>query len=246
MIGIYKITEKNNPTMFYIGKSNDIERRFYEHKYKTYEQSRIPFDGYIKEKGIDAFNYEILEECLVEELNQKEKYWTDKLQATSSGNIFDGGLRDVVGNNNPNAKLTEDDVKIIRIAYNNHQKQKEVYEQFKDKITFGSFQRVWQGKSWGHIMPEVFTEDNKQYYIYEQSKGSNSKQAKFTDDEILTMRKRYVNESAKKIYIDYKDKISFQAFQQILWGRYYDNLPIYKKKEKQWINTEPVSTIPQP
>jgi len=37
MIGIYKITEKNNPTMFYIGKSNDIERRFYEHKYKTYE-----------------------------------------------------------------------------------------------------------------------------------------------------------------------------------------------------------------
>jgi hypothetical protein len=60
------------------------------------------------------------------------------------------------------------------------------------------------------------------------------------------MRKRYVNESAKNIYIDYKDKISFQAFQQILWGRYYDNLPIYKKKEKQWINTEPVSTIPQP
>ena len=37
MIGIYKITEKNNPTMFYIGKSNDIERRFCEHKYKTYE-----------------------------------------------------------------------------------------------------------------------------------------------------------------------------------------------------------------
>ena len=114
MIGIYKITEKDNPNNFYIGKSTDIQRRFYEHKQKTYEQSRIPFDGYIKEKGADAFVYEILEECKLEELSLREKYWTDKLNATQSGNVFDGGLRDVVGNNNPNAKLCEEDVQIIR------------------------------------------------------------------------------------------------------------------------------------
>ena len=65
MIGIYKITEINNPNNFYVGKSNDIERRFYEHQTKTYEQSRIPFDRYIKEKGKDAFTYEVLEECLI-------------------------------------------------------------------------------------------------------------------------------------------------------------------------------------
>ena len=41
---------------------------------------------------------------------------------------------------------------------------------------------------------------------------------------------------AKNIYNDYKDRISYQAFQQILWGRYYSELPIYKKKEKKWIN----------
>ena len=51
MIGIYKITEKENPTMFYVGKSNDIERRFKEHIQKSYAQSRIPFDDYISEKG---------------------------------------------------------------------------------------------------------------------------------------------------------------------------------------------------
>lgn len=246
MIGIYKITEKNNPNNFYIGKSTDIQRRFYEHKQKTYEQSRIPFDGYIKEKGVDAFVYEILEECKLEELSLQEKYWTDKLNATQSGNVFDGGLRDVVGNNNPNAKLCEEDVQIIRQAYAQHLKQKEVYEQFKEKISFGSFQRIWQGKSWAHVMPEVFTEENKQYYIFEQSRGSKSSQSKFTDEEIITIRKRYVSEDAKNIYQDYKDKISYQTFQQILWGRYYNNLPIYKKKEKKWINTEPVSTIPQP
>ena len=37
MIGIYKITSKNNPNIFYVGKSNDIERRFKEHIQKTYE-----------------------------------------------------------------------------------------------------------------------------------------------------------------------------------------------------------------
>ena len=71
MIGIYKITEKENPTMFYVGKSNDIERRFKEHIQKSYTQSRIPFDDYISEKGKDAFTYEVLEECSLEEFYLK-------------------------------------------------------------------------------------------------------------------------------------------------------------------------------
>ena len=236
MIGIYKITEKENPNNFYVGKSNDIQRRFYEHQTKTYKQSRIPFDGYIKEKGKNAFIYEILEECELEQLSEKEKYWVEKLEAKKSGNKFDGGLRDVVGAHNPNAKLTEKDVIEIRKAYNNHCKQREVYNKYKNKITFQSFQNLWQGRSWSHIMPEVFTEENKLYYKTEQSKGENSSNAKFTDEEVITIRKRYVNESAKAIYENYKDRISYQAFQQILWGRHYSELPIYKKKEKKWIN----------
>ena len=236
MIGIYKITEKENPTMFYVGKSNDIERRFKEHIQKSYSQSRIPFDDYITKKGKDAFLYEILEECSIEELNIKERYWTDKLQATKSGNKFDGGLTDVVGNNNPKAKLTEQDVIEIRKAYNNHLKQKDVYEKYKNIISFGYFQNLWQGRSWAHIMPEVFTKENKDYYIYENSKGESGNNSTFTNEEVMAIRTRYVNESAKQIYKDYKDRIAFQSFQMVLWGRYYSNLPIYKKKEKRWIN----------
>lgn len=85
-------------------------------------------------------------------------------------------------------------------------------------------------------MPEVFTEENKQYYIYENSRGEAGGGSAFTDEEIIAIRTRYINESAKHIYQDYKDRVAFQSFQMILWGRYYNNLPIYKKKEKQWIN----------
>nr|DAU32029.1 MAG TPA: GIY-YIG nuclease superfamily protein [Caudoviricetes sp.] len=236
MIGIYKITERKNPKNFYIGKSVDIKRRLKEHQRKTYQQTRIPFDKEIQDKGKDAFVYEILEECSKEKLDEREFYWIKQLKAKESGNKFDGGLRDVVGEHNPNAKLTEKDVIKIRKAYQSHLNQKQVYEEYKQKITFQSFQNLWQGRSWTHIMPEVFTESNKRFFRTEASKGERSLNAKFTNEEVLTIRKRYVTEKAKDIYKDYQDRISYQAFQQILWGRYYSNVPIYKKKERKWIN----------
>ena len=57
-----------------------------------------------------------------------------------------------------------------------------------------------------------------------------------SDEEVIQIRKRYVNESAKQIYEDYKNRVSYQTFQAMLWGRSYKALPIYKKKEKKWIN----------
>ena len=83
---------------------------------------------------------------------------------------------------------------------------------------------------------EVFTEENKNYYIYKNSQGQNGKNSNLTDEEVIKIRKRYVKESAREIYEDYKDIMSYQTLQQLLWGRHYSHLPIYKKKEKKWIN----------
>ena len=215
MIGIYKITKIENGKS-YIGKSNNIERRFKEHQTKG-KVSRIPVDEAIEKYGIYALTYEIVEECSLEELNEKEQYWIKYYNTKENGyNCSDGGDAATYGENNGRSKLTEQDVIEIRTAYNNHLKQKDVYENYKDKITFGYFQNLWQGRSWSHIMPEVFTKENKKYYIYENSSGQNGASAKFTDEEVLLIRQRYVNESAKSIYNDYKDRVSFQTLQQIL------------------------------
>lgn len=235
MIGIYKITKKENGKS-YIGQSNNIERRFAEHRTKG-ESSRIPLDIAIQKYGVDAFTYEVLEECSLEQLNEREQYWIQYYQTHITGyNCNIGGEQQSAGSNNGRSKLTESDIIEIRIAYNEHKKQKEVYEKFKDIISFNHFQNIWQGRVWSHIMPEVFTEENKNYYIYEQSKGGNSAGAKFTNEEVIAIRQRYATESAKKIYEDYKDRVAYQTFQQLLWGRSYCDLPIYKKKEKKWIN----------
>ena len=235
MIGIYKITKKENGKC-YIGQSNNIERRFREHLTKG-DKSRIAVDKAIQKYGPAAFTFEILEECSIEQLNERESYWIKYYDAKNKGyNMSDGGSQQSIGSNNGRSKLTEEDVKIIRQAYADHKKQKDIYEQFKNITSWTNFQSVWQGQTWSHIMPEVFTPENKQYYIYENSKGSNSKASILTDEEVLTIRNRYVNESASQIYEDYKDRMKYNTLQQILWGRTYTNLPIYKKKEKKWIN----------
>lgn len=234
MIGIYKITHKITGKS-YIGQSNNIERRFGEHK-TAGSKSRIPVDIAIQKYGADMFLYEILEICGTEELNEKETYWIRLFNTNKTGyNCSEGGDQQSCGENNGRAKLTDQDIIIIRTAYSQHKRQKEVYEQFKDKISFAHFQNIWQGRVWSHIMPEVFTEGNKNYYIYDNSK--QREENKFSPQEILEIRKRYVSENAKTIYQDYKNRIAFQTFQMILWGRYYKDLPIYKKREKKWINT---------
>lgn len=235
VIGIYKITNKNTGKS-YIGQSNDIERRFKEHQIVG-ERSRIPVDVAIQKYGKDSFTYEIVEQCAIEDLNIKEEYWIAYYDTMNNGyNCNPGGNQSSIGENNGRAKLTIDDVYKIRLAYKDHKKQRDVFEEFKDKISFAHFQNVWAGRSWPQVLPEVLTEENKNYYKYENSKGALGSSAKFSNEEVIAIRQRYVNESAQSIYKDYSDRISFQGLQAILWGRAYKDLPLYKKKEKRWIN----------
>ena len=235
MIGIYKIENKLNGKI-YIGQSNNIERRFKEHQTKG-TLSRIPVDIAIQKYGKDNFTYEIIEETSIENLNTAEQFWIKKYNSVEQGyNCSEGGDQQSIGVNNGRAKLTEQDIIKIRQAYNNHKRQKDVYKEYENIISFGNFQSIWQGRTWTHIMPEVFTKENKEYYIYQNSNGSKGASAKFSDEEVIEIRKRYVDESAKQIYEDYKDRVTYQTFQAMLWGRSYKTLPIYKKKEKKWIN----------
>ena len=235
MIGIYKITNNINGKI-YIGQSNNIQRRFSEHQTKG-SISRIPVDIAIQKYGKENFSFEVLEECPVEELNIKETKWITYFNSIENGyNCSLGGDQQSTGSNNGRAILTEDEVKIIRRAYANHLRRKDVYKQFENKISFSTFANIWDGTSWSHIMPEVFTEENKKYYMTESTNGENSYYAKFSNEEVVQLRERYVTENAKDIYSDYKDRCSYNTLQQILWGRTYKNLPIYKKKEKKWIN----------
>lgn len=71
MIGIYKITNKINGKC-YVGQSIHIKKRFQEHIKSKFD---TPLCKAFKKYGIENFDFEIIEECKKQELNEKEIYY---------------------------------------------------------------------------------------------------------------------------------------------------------------------------
>ena len=85
MCGIYKITNQLNGKV-YIGQSNDIQRRWKEHKRPSkFLPSKTKLYEAFKEYGIENFSFEVLEECEEEQLNEKEKYYINKYNSIENG-----------------------------------------------------------------------------------------------------------------------------------------------------------------
>ena len=71
MIGIYKITNTINGKV-YVGQSVDINRRWRQHKNSELD---YPLYKAFKKYGIENFTFEVLEECTITELNERERYY---------------------------------------------------------------------------------------------------------------------------------------------------------------------------
>ena len=71
MIGVYKIT---NPIgEIYIGASKNLQRRFKEYKKSNYKYQRKIFES-VSKYGVENHIFEIIEECSIEKLNERERY----------------------------------------------------------------------------------------------------------------------------------------------------------------------------
>lgn len=72
MIGIYKIT--NPKGAIYIGSSKEIERRFKRYKSLKCKSQPKLYNSFVK-YGVENHIFEIIEECQIEYLFQKENYY---------------------------------------------------------------------------------------------------------------------------------------------------------------------------
>ena len=99
MVGIYKVTNLINSKV-YIGQSIKIENRWKEHKKEAFNPKSKCYNKCfyqaIRKYGIDNFKFEVLEECKIEELDEKEKYWIEFYQAFppelgKGYNLYPGG-----------------------------------------------------------------------------------------------------------------------------------------------------------
>lgn len=84
--GIYKITNPNG--RIYIGQSVNIKWRF--SNYRRIDKSvssSIKLYRSLKKYGSENHIFEIIEECSIEELNNRERYWQDFYNANSKLNL---------------------------------------------------------------------------------------------------------------------------------------------------------------
>lgn len=95
MIGIYKIVNKINNKV-YVGQAVDIKRRLSEHKSYSFNPNHNSYNyaihRAIRKYGIENFSFEIIEECSIEQLDEREKYWIKQLNSQQLGyNMTEGG-----------------------------------------------------------------------------------------------------------------------------------------------------------
>lgn len=115
MIGIYKYTNKSNGKI-YIGRSINITRRKWEHLHSLSPHSY--FDQTLKLFGEENFDFEVIEECNIQDLQEREKYWIKYfkscvLDKENNGYNLTYGGEEYKNENNPWAKLSEKEVNEI-------------------------------------------------------------------------------------------------------------------------------------
>ena len=74
MIGIYKIENLINHKI-YIGQSFHIERRWREH---CFPSTKSIISDAIKKYGKENFSFQIIEECSIDDLDEKEIFYIKK------------------------------------------------------------------------------------------------------------------------------------------------------------------------
>lgn len=112
MCGIYKITNQINKKV-YIGQSRNIKERWKNHRVRSNnfteeDKSTSLLYRAIKKYGISNFTFEVVEECSINQLDEKEKYYIKFFNSYGENgyNLTEGGQ----GVQNCVVKLSKEDI----------------------------------------------------------------------------------------------------------------------------------------
>ena len=159
----------------YIGQTINPQQRKNAHKSDAFNSNSSDYNSILhqafRKYGYENFTYEVLAQTDdIDALNLLEIFFIDKFncQIPNGYNIEQGGKNSIkppMTKENKmeriwdQAKLTEEEVIELRIAYKNNESPKKIYEmKYKDRLHYQSFMNIWTGKRYGLIMPEIFEE----------------------------------------------------------------------------------------
>lgn len=106
MIGIYKIENLINHKV-YIGQSRNISKRWKNHRYLANSGQDTYLYRAMNKYGIENFQFTVIEQCSIEQLDEREKYWIKYFQSNDREkgyNLTSGG------EGNDSLKLSKEDI----------------------------------------------------------------------------------------------------------------------------------------
>lgn len=219
MIGIYKITNKTN-NHSYIGQSVQIETRWNNHKIAAFNPNdkayEYPLYRAFRKYGIENFNFEVIEECSRDQLNEKENYWIKYYNPEYNQTL--GGDAHIIPQ-----KLTFEQVKEIKEILKadvdglvSHKVLAETYGVHKDTIRDINVGRTWF--------------DDKETYPLHLSRYDQRREKKIV----------YCIDCGKEISKDAIRCPICAAKHQVIP---LENMPVTREELKQLIRTLPFTTI---
>ena len=237
---IYKITNRINNKVYIGLTTTSLEDRWRRHltEGRNINNKKHLYKS-MRKHGLENFSIEQIDETdNFEELGKLERKYIELFESMNPNkgyNLTAGGEKNQFDGNSQ-AKLSIKDVVKIREMYKEKKlKIREVYEFYSDKLSFSGFQKIWLGESWKGIMDEVYTKENIDFHNKQKGKnGEDNCLAKYTNKEVLEIRKYYVNHTLKECFEKYGRKSkSILSFRNLIDSS-YKNIPIYSKVKKKW------------
>ena len=199
---VYQITNIVN-NKIYIGITNNIKKRWDNHKCSNDPDMVIA--RAIRKYGQDNFRFEVLFRNLsIEEAKEKEIQLIKEkdcrvpngYNVSKGGDYIENSTR--IGAENGRAKLTEEEAQYILDHRN--LPMYALYEDFKDKISYESFKKLYHHNTYTNLSTKV-----QEYpYNWEFVNQFCSKGLEY--DEVIDIRKRYQNgEYWREVYKDYSN-----------------------------------------
>ena len=251
---IYKIENKVNGKVYIGLTTTSLQTRWNGHKTSARKAMKKeinhPLYNAMAKYGIENFEIKKLDECdNFVKLGELERFYIKEYKSADRGygyNITRGGERNQL-DANPRTKLTVEDIKEIRKAYAECLVGPlELWNKcYKDRISYSAFEKIYEGVTWTTVMPEVYSIGNRTKHKFLNTvPGEKNGNAILTDNEVLEIRKYYVNHSLRECYEKYGEKFtSIKSFRSVI-DRAYKNVPRFSKIRNEWFHESTQKRLP--
>ncbi|MFA7287344.1 MAG: NUMOD3 domain-containing DNA-binding protein [Melioribacteraceae bacterium] len=137
IIGIYLIKNKINNKL-YVGQSTNVKRRWKRH-ITTVKNKNYPIYNSINKYGIENFDFSILEECEIVELDEREISWIQELKTMvpNGYNLTSGG-----GQGHFRSEETKEKIREALSGENNPMYGKIFSEQHRERLSLSSKNKI--------------------------------------------------------------------------------------------------------